>query len=173
MQFSTVLNDLLPFFARENIRFAIAGGVALQALGHARLTFDIDFIVDRMNQEKIVTHMEEHGYETLRRSEGYSNHVSRELGRVDFIYIEGSTADKIFRTTTEQTYRGYKLFVPRPEHLAAMKILAMKNDPSRKYQEMIDLAFIWSLSEVNRDEIRNYFVERGMLKEFNELTGKA
>ena len=54
-----------------------------------------------------------------------------------------------------------------------MKILAMKNDPSRKYQEMIDLAFIWSLPEVNRDEIRNYFMERGMLKEFDELTGKA
>ncbi len=152
MQFSAILNDLLPFFERENIRFAVAGGVALQALGHARLTFDMDFIVDRQNQNKLVTHMEQRGYKTLRRSQGYSNHLSEDLGRVDFIYIDGRTAEKLFRGTTFQTYREHRLPVPRAEHLAAMKILALKNDPTRKYQEMIDLAFLWTLPGVNRDE---------------------
>ena len=55
------------------------------------------------------------------------------------------------------------------EHLAAMKIHAMKNDPSRAFQEMADIQFLMTLPGVDRDEIRAYFDKSGQLERFHEL----
>ena len=59
--------------------------------------------------------------------------------------------------------------MPKPEHLAAMKVLAMKNDPSRTFQEMADLQFILGLAGVDVGEIRNHFERHGLLERFDEL----
>jgi len=37
--YGALLRELVPFFQREQIRFALGGGFALQALGRSRLTF--------------------------------------------------------------------------------------------------------------------------------------
>lgn len=43
------------------------------------------------------------------------------------------------------------------EHLAAMKIFAMKNDPTRILAELEDIRFLLTLPDIDRDEIRGYF----------------
>jgi hypothetical protein len=43
------------------------------------------------------------------------------------------------------------------EHLAAMKIFAIKNDPTRTLAELEDIRFLLTLPGINRDEIRGYF----------------
>jgi hypothetical protein len=42
-------------------------------------------------------------------------------------------------------FPGTTLLVPRPEHLAAMKVQAMKNDPSRTFQDLADIQALLSL----------------------------
>jgi hypothetical protein len=59
--------------------------------------------------------------------------------------------------------------VPRPEHLAAMKIHAMKNDPSRTFQELADIQYLLRLPGVDELEIRGYFEKSGLLEKFDEL----
>ena len=117
----------MPFFEREQIRFALGGGFALQALGRSRLTFDLDLIVDGSAQDRIVGHMEEIGFETLNRLRGYSNHLRGDQ-HVDFLYVHGDTADRIFRGAAPmESTGGISVPVARPEHLAMMKFLAVKN----------------------------------------------
>jgi hypothetical protein len=59
--------------------------------------------------------------------------------------------------------------VPRPEHLAAMKVQAMKNDPRRRLRELADIQFLLGLPGVDAREIRGYFERAGLLDRYDEL----
>jgi len=167
--YGAVLRELLQFFEREKIRYALGGGFALQALGRSRLTFDLDLIVDGSAQDRIVRHMEEIGFETLNRISSFSNHL-RAKERVDFLYIYDDTAERVFSgATLRDSTAGIRLPVARPEHLAMMKFLAVKNEPQRDRQDLPDLAFLMSLPGINRAEVREYCERHGMLKLFDEV----
>ncbi len=64
---------------------------------------------------------------------------------------------------------GLKVPVPRPEHLAAMKVLAMKNDPGRTFQELADIRNLMRQPDFDRDELRRSFDKHGLLGRFREL----
>ena len=172
MDFKKVLNILLDFFRQNDIRFAVIGAFGLSAYGLPRMTQDLDFAVEKASQAKIVSFLESQNYETLYLSTGYSNHLhpDRDMGRLDFVYLDKETAETIFSDTQEKPFgQSVSLPVPRPEHIAAMKIFAMKNDPSREYREMADVQFLLSLPDVDRDEIKRYFEYYGLPDKYEEI----
>jgi hypothetical protein len=59
--------------------------------------------------------------------------------------------------------------VPRPEHLAAMKIQAMKNDPERTFQELADILFLMRLPGIDKMEVRDYFERQGLMDKYDEI----
>jgi hypothetical protein len=59
--------------------------------------------------------------------------------------------------------------VPRPEHVIAMKVFAIKNDPSRKFREMEDIRFLASRPGVDRSQIQSYFTKHGLAGLYDEL----
>ena len=134
MRFGEVLRTFVDYFRQKNMRFAVIGGLAMQAFGYSRFTRNIDFAAERKDRDEIVAFAESRGYETLHVSEGYSNHLHAdpELGRVDFMYLDAATADQLFEgSSARELLPGLELPVPRPEHLAAMKAISMKNSPRR------------------------------------------
>jgi len=171
VDFRKVLDTITRFLDERGVRYALAGAFALSAYGFSRATQDIDFVLDAGSQPDVVAFLESLGYETLHRSEGYSNHLHplRGLGRVDFIYVAEPTATRLFERAAAVPLFGRTIRVPRPEHLAAMKILAMKNDPTRTFQDMADLQRILGLPGVNVGEIRAHFERYGLLGRFDEL----
>lgn len=68
----------------------------------------MDFAVDAHGRDRVVTYAASLGYETLHVSDAFSNHGSSEsrLGRVDFMYVSGPTADRIFGATTVKAIVG-------------------------------------------------------------------
>ncbi len=175
MNIKGVLENLLDFFDKEEIDFALIGAFALQAYGYVRATQDIDFVVRGEGQERVVRFLELLGYETLYRSKGFSNHVHQlaSLGRIDFLYVEAETAGKLFSGTKPTLiFEGLSVPVVRPEHLIALKIFAMKNDPERSFREMADIQQLLSLVEIDVDEVKGYFEKYGQLEKFYELTGR-
>jgi hypothetical protein len=172
VDFAAVLDRIAGFLAPRGARWALVGGVGLAALGVARTTLDLDLAVESAVQEDLVAFMEQTGYETLHRSSGYSNHLHADpsLGRVDFVYLDAATAERLFAGCRDETGPGDRtLLVPRPEHLAAMKILAMKNDPARAFQELADIRALLALPGVDREEVRGYFARHGLAERFDEL----
>jgi hypothetical protein len=116
--------------------------------------------------------MESLGFETLYRSAGYSNHLhnNASIGRVDFVYIKGETSEKLFSAATRVPGPGGLMVpVPKPEHLVAMKVLAMKNDPGRTFQDLADIRILLMLPGVDREEIRHYFEQHGLRERFDDL----
>lgn len=172
MDFGRALGELSDFFRDHDEPFAVIGGLALAAYGIVRTTQDVDVVVPRVCQEGLVAHLETLGYETLHRSVGYSNHLHPEpaRGRLDVVYVDAATAEKLFPAARTLPVSGAReLPVPSPEHLAAMKVLAMKNDPGRRFQELADIRALLRIPGVDRAAVRRAFVAHDMLAHYDEL----
>jgi hypothetical protein len=172
VNFARVLEVVSAFLDEKGYQHALIGGVALAAYGFARTTLDLDLVVDGEAEEDVIRFLESRGYETTHRSSGYSSHVHPDLlwGRVDFLYVRGETSRQIFAASrTSVGPGGIAVLLPKPEHMAAMKVLAMKNDPGRTFQEMADIRFLLQLPGVDRREVRGYFDRQGMGERFDEL----
>ncbi|HVS31154.1 MAG TPA: hypothetical protein VMS98_06840, partial [Thermoanaerobaculia bacterium] len=123
-------------------------------------------------RDRIVAFAESLGYETLHVSEGYSNHLhqDQDKGRVDFMYVDESTATKLFPAASlKAVLGGLMVRVPRPEHVAAMKVISMKNSPQRVLIDSPDVQALLSLPEIDRDEVRDYFARHGLLELFHAI----
>lgn len=165
MDFARVIAAVSAFLKDRGYPFAVIGGVSMAVYGMPRTTLDLDVVTDSAAQDGLIGFLEGHGYETLHVSTGYSNHLHRDrsMGRVDAVYVRGGTSQEIFTNVRwEEGPSGLKVPVLRPEHLIAMKVFAMKNDPTRKYREMEDIRFLASLPGVDRAEINGYFTEYGL-----------
>jgi len=172
MDFQKTLATIAEFLEGNDLRYALIGGFALAAYGHTRATLDLDLVVEQEAQDPIIQFMESLGFATLHRSPGYSNHLHADpsLGRVDFVYVRGETGEDLFRATRDLKGPGdLSVPVPKPEHLAAMKVLAMKNDPDRTFQELADIRVLMKQPGVDREEIRRYFNKHELGDRFDEL----
>lgn len=160
MDLPTATKLPFEFFANQNRKFAIVGGYALLAHGIQRATFDLDLLTTVDLQERFIDFLEENGYETLHRSTGFSNHLhpNLQLGRLDIVYVDDQTATKIFQdSTVREIFPSISALVPKPGHLIAMKVRAIKNDPVRQLQDLADIQKLAHLPNVDRTEVHDYF----------------
>jgi hypothetical protein len=92
------------------------------------------------------------------------------MGRLDFVYVSGNTSRQIFGSAQKLLLLGeMSVPVPRAEHLAAIKIQAMKNDPEQTFQEMADILFLMQLPGINKEEIKEYFEKQGLIDKYDEI----
>jgi len=172
LNFGAVLGVVSAFLDEQGCRYAVIGGVALISYGLPRTTVDLDFVVESSIQDDLIAFLEARGYETLGRSKGYSTHTHTDAvwGRLDFVYIGGDTSRKLFDGCRFLPGPGGReVAVPSPEHLAALKVTAMKNDPTRLFQDLADIRFLLTVPGVDRRQIEDYFVRQGLKDRFDEL----
>lgn len=172
MNFSSVLQTVTDFLDAQGARYAVIGGVALVMYGLPRTTVDLDLVVDFSIQDDLIRWLEGWGYRTLHRSSGYSNHShpDTDWGDLDFVYVRGDTAEKLFAGCRRaKGPGGQEVPVPSPEHLVALKVVALKNDPDRAFRDQEDLRFLIHLPGVDQKEVRSYFESHGLAKRFDEI----
>lgn len=175
MDFERALREVGGFLDRRGAPWAVVGGLGLAALGFPRSTLDLDLVVTAAVQDDLVAHLETEGFRTLHRSAGYSNHQHPDpaRGRIDFVYVRGDTAEKLFSSTlTVSGPEGRDVRVPKPEHLIAMKVVAMKNDPERALQDLADIRLLLGLPGVDLEEVRASFARHGMERRFDDLRSR-
>lgn len=172
MNFAGVLRAVTGFLDQEGARYAVIGGVALVMYGLPRTTLDLDLVVDFAVQDALVQWLEARGYRTVHRSSGYSNHSHSDTawGDLDLVYVRGETAEKLFAGCRKaKGPGGLEVPVPSPEHLAALKVVALKNDPDRAFRDQEDLRFLLHLPGVDQGEMRRYFERHGLGERFDEI----
>jgi hypothetical protein len=172
MDAEKVLGLVAGHLDRIGAPWALAGGFALNALGFARLTKDVDLVVDESGREPLLHALMAEGFVVLYASEGYSNllHSDPALGRLDLIWLDGETSRKVFAGCREVAGPGSRsIRVPRPEHLLAMKAAAIANDPDRGIRDLADVQFLLRLPGIDDNEVRGYFAKRGILDIWERL----
>jgi hypothetical protein len=171
MDVSRVLGLVRPFFESRDEPYALVGGLALLLYGAPRATFDVDLLARRRIRDDFVGFLEREGFATLGVQPGFSNHQHSEpaLGRVDVIYVSGSTAEALFAGCRPRAIAaGLEAPVPRAEHLVAMKVQAFASDRSR-YSDLADLQFLLALPGLDATEARVYFEAAGLAEYFEKL----
>ena len=90
MDFDLVLKHLLELFKKENIRYALIGGLALDIHGIIRTTMDIDILINLEDLDKVDNYLISHGYKKLFRTTDVASYVSDNLilGRVDLLLAQ-------------------------------------------------------------------------------------
>jgi hypothetical protein len=173
LNFENVFEVVAGFLKKKDRRYAVIGGVALVAYGLPRTTLDLDFIVESAAQDDLIRFLESRGYETRHRSSGYSNHRHSDYddwGNLDFVYIGNETSAALFPACRIVTGPGgIQMPVPKPEHLAALKVQAIKNDPARALQDLADIRYLLHLPGVDRLQIKDYFDRQGLGGRFDEV----
>ena len=172
VDFVAELRAVHEFLDSHGFRSAVIGGVALAAYGHPRMTLDLDMVTESAAQDVLVAFMESRGFTTLHRSSGYSNHrhPERRHGRVDFMYVQGRTSELLFGALRHLPGPGgVRVAVPRPEHLIAMKVHAIRNDPRRRLRDLADIGFLLGRDDVDRESARRYFEQADLMEAWDEL----
>jgi hypothetical protein len=172
VDFGKVLSGTGQFLDAQGARWGVVGGVALHAWGFTRATVDLDLVVEEAAQGALLRFLDLLGYERLHVSAGYSNHLHAlaGMGRLDFVYVDPKTAERLFgQAVRREILPGLQALVPRPEHLIAMKVHAMSNDPGRTLRDLPDLQFLLGLPGVDREQMRLLFRHRGLEVRFAEL----
>ena len=176
VNFVRVLEVVQKFLADRGYRYALAGAMAMHGHGMSRATNDLDFVVEDRAREAIVAWLESLGFETLNHNDAFSNHVHplRNLGKVDFIYLDPHTAEVLFNASSvKEILPGVSAPIPKAEHMAAMKAQAVRDNRKRQSRDLADVAFLWDLPGVDREQIRRYFQEYGLSKELEDELSRS
>jgi hypothetical protein len=172
MNFAAAYQLVAEFLEARGGRLAVIGGLALHGHGVTRTTLDLDLVCEAEVQGPLVGFLESQGYETLHQSPGFSNHLHAEAerGRLDIVYVDAGTARQLFAGCQPRLELGTRrALVPRAEHLAAMKVRAMKNDPRRELQDLADIQALLRVAGVDAAEIRSYFERADLLDRYDAI----
>ncbi|MBD3271116.1 MAG: hypothetical protein GF384_01095 [Elusimicrobia bacterium] len=171
MSIKEVFKAITGFFNKNRIKFATIGAFALYSYDYVRATQDIDFLTRDKNKKQIINFLESLGFETVLSSDAFSNHVHR-IGkaRVDIMYVDNQTAAEIFRSTRKRMiFNTLNIPVVSPEHLVALKLFAIKNNPDRKLRDLADIKELLQRVNYDRKKVQQYFKKYKMYNYYNEI----
>ena len=141
MRFSKALPPLFEALKKDNIDFALIGGLALYTLGASRSTFDADFMMFLTQAEALKKIMKELGYRPIHETHDVANYVSDDpdKGQVDFLFAHRHYATTMMGRAASAQLLGHAVKVLAPEDLIGLKIQSSSNDPSRQTKDQADI----------------------------------
>lgn len=173
MDIRAVLTALLDAFEREDIRYALIGGLALAPHGAGRGTHDVDLLVDGESSDAVDRILRGSGYGCLLRTSDVANYLSDdpEKGRVDFLFAVREPARRMLeRAKPHRALSREEVRVVEPEDLIGLKVQAYANDARRRHADLADTQrLIRANPELDLDRVREYFALFDREKELDEL----
>jgi hypothetical protein len=152
-------------------RWAVIGGVAMNAYGHARATYDFDVASEDRRREEILRRLRDEGFRVLNDVPAFSNllHADLEIGRLDFLWLDEKTGEKVFGESRLLPMEGGpRILVASPEHLVGMKVVAIAQQPTRVFRDGADLQFLLAVPGIDDNRVREFFESAGLM----ELLGR-
>lgn len=173
-----LFKELSVEFERAEIPFLLIGGYAVNAYGYSRTTQDVDFMIVSSDYER--------AKQVLQRC-GYRQHVHKDLCArfvdhekqwppLDLIFVEQETFQNIVKEARGIEVLGRKLLVPSAEHLIALKLHAIKNDPQRETKDLNDILEIIKAKglDVGSQKFKDFclkFGNAGLLERIQKWAG--
>ncbi|MBL8994345.1 MAG: hypothetical protein JNM63_13465 [Spirochaetia bacterium] len=178
MDFEKTLRFISNDFQKEQIRYALIGGLAVGVWSPFRATADIDFLVEKKNlpQAKIV--LARYGYSIFFESENVCQFQSdlKPLGSIDFILAFRPASLGMLGRAVTKTLFSDSLLLPvlRAEDLIGLKLQAFRNNPERRQGDLLDIENLLRSAQKGFDSelARGYFHSLGLLELKTELEKK-
>lgn len=125
----------------------VIGGHAVNAYGYSRTTLDVDFLVAVESFNKWRPALESIGYVWKGQTDTFARMDPPETTPpsfpIDLMFVSGETFDKLHGDKLDLPFGDAVLPVPKPIHLIALKLHAMKN--AERFKRGKDLPDILNL----------------------------
>ena len=166
-------------FETAKIPFLLIGGYALNAYGYSRATRDVDFMIVSSDFEKAKQIVQRCGYRQYIHKDLCARFVDHEKQwpPLDLVFVEQETFQSIIKEAKNVEVMGRKLFVPSAEHLIALKLHAIKNDPQRETKDLNNIFEIIKAKglDVNAPKFKDFclkFGNAGLFERIRRWAGK-
>lgn len=172
--FEKTLKDIIEFFNKNDIDYALIGGFAVGIYGITRTTFDLDFILGYEYREKIKKFFSQR-YKIVYETENVLQLLpeDKKYCGIDILYAKKELGKNIIqRAKGKKVFNGsMEIKVAELEDIIGLKIQALKNEPKRYIKERYDIEFIMESygKKLEWERIKKYFEIFGMNDDFREL----
>lgn len=148
-----ILATIAERAAAEGLPFLVIGGNAVIAYGYPRMTRDIDLLVrdsDRRAWDTLITSLDYTPHQIARAFHMY-NPIARGDLPVDLMLVDADTFAKLAAQPNQCVLDQTQVFVPKLSHLLALKLHALRNGSSHRYER--DLSDVVMLIDVNKVDL--------------------
>lgn len=131
----------------RGISFLLIGGIALGVYGISRQTGDVDILIREEDREQWKEVIQSLGYRLFHDHTSFLQFTPPRIDTwpLDAMIVNGETFDRLRKEAKAVDFRTARVLVPEMKHLLALKIHALKQEPS--YREFKDLGDIIALVE--------------------------
>ena len=155
------MRELLDLLIRSHIPLLIIGGHAVGTHGFQRDTGDVDCLLVAERREEMKAFLESHGFEETARHEGFSRYRHKSLAypMLDVMQVNARTWEQMSSESVEKDLKGLLVRVPAVIHLIALKLHAIRQDPTGEFQDgngVVELLRVHS-ELVSTDKLRLLF----------------
>jgi hypothetical protein len=140
---------------RAGLKFVVIGGHAVAAHGYERTTRDADLLVCRDDADRWFQALLATGYSQHHRGTNFIqfNPGAGDPWPLDLMLVNQSTFEKTLAEAELRPYGKTRVPVVSLRHLLALKLFALKNQPShRVLKDMDDLLNLLQANRVNAKE---------------------
>ena len=152
MPYVTVFDMIFEKFGKEKIDYILVGGFAVNAYGVSRHTGDIDFLISDDDYSKVKKMLLELGYRENMKEVLFARFVSDDpkLWDLDLLLVDRQTLKGIYRNGKSTQVSGHSFIVPSLDHLIALKLHAIKNNPAgREFKDMPDIIQLIKMNKID------------------------
>lgn len=164
MKHPTVFHLISAVAQKNDVSCILIGGFAVNYYKVTRQTIDVDFLITKKDFEKILPFLEKEGYKIDYSQEVFTRLRANSLYLMDldFMFVEQGTLDKIMAESKKTTIARQEFIVPSIEHLIALKLHSIKNNPNVRKNK--DLPDIINLIKINKISVKNEKFKKLCLK---------
>jgi hypothetical protein len=137
-----LLRAIVDEATAARLPFLVIGGTAVNALGHARLTLDLDLMIPRRDVELWSALLERIGYRRIPEQIAFAQFSPPFEGMwpVDLMLVNDSTFQKASAAACDKVIDGIPVKVPAVLDLIAMKLHALRyGKPDREAKDLTDI----------------------------------
>jgi len=131
------VRTILRVAAERGLPSLLIGANAIVLLGYIRNTIDFDLIVPEESRSQWLDLLGELGYRLFHGASAFAQFEARESAGtpVDLMFVDRATWDRLSDGAREMDLAGQQVLLPRPEHLVALKLHAIRS-PTRGKPEI-------------------------------------
>lgn len=146
-----LFKNLSSEFQGAKIPFLLIGGYAINAYGYSRATQDVDFMIVSSDFDKAKQIIQRCGYRQYVHKDLCARFVDheRQWPPFDLVFVDKNTFQSMVKDSKDVEVMGRKLLVPSAEHLIALKLHAIKNDPLRETKDLNDIFEIIKMQKLD------------------------
>lgn len=134
--------------------FLIICGYAVAAHGHARATFDVDFLAAKEDRLEWTRRLLDHGFKIISETSSFVQFTPpNESTGLDLMFVEKNTFDQFLAASEQRAFGTAHARIPSLDHLLALKLHVLKQGLAhRTFKDAQDLEMLGRRNKLKLDE---------------------